>query len=524
MSVADLARARSLHEELGLFAEHVRKNTLGTIPIPQVGGKLSALKKDLLNEIDFLQKRLDETQSSNGRSGSNLLFFETLWDAAKRSAELFDIRHRVCTEKLDKPLLAPGRRIIPSLGTHMGSKYRHSLVDLITNDGRVGAPQFLKESKLLILMCQTWVKISTITNRRLLFDLAKEAIFCGDSDDEDGAPGYGVDDDLEIPLLKTVKELAGAARNHCIRTVQPVVHVVLPRIKEKESAEVDKIIILCRQIPGVIVYCNEDLPPAPELTSEAMFRMYPNPKTSFSELLNIDTSVIFALTSEFSHSSVVKQDWFDRQRIAHTEQEEKEHFLIKQVYPIIQGYELVCVQEAVDTYKHIVDTIGTPAERARAKLILGEDPSLSPAQVVEELQKWSIHPVPHNLRLPVRVINVGDFQGNLPSEAKHVLEGQLNPGRSVFSYGWANGLTTVTCNGVATKQLAHGLEKFYERDNTVLDDATWPSMWAFSSSRPLLGVPKAAGWAKRHIGDCETNGCTCGVEKFHGESEVAAQR
>lgn len=60
-----------------------------------------------------------------------------LWDAAKKSSNLFDIRHRVCTQKLDKPLLAPGQRIIASLGTHMGSKYRHSLIDLITDNGHV---------------------------------------------------------------------------------------------------------------------------------------------------------------------------------------------------------------------------------------------------------------------------------------------------------------------------------------------------------------------------------------------------
>lgn len=60
-----------------------------------------------------------------------------LWDAAKRSTGLFDLRHRVCTQQLDKPLLAPGQRIIPSMGTHIGSRFRHILVDLITDAGRV---------------------------------------------------------------------------------------------------------------------------------------------------------------------------------------------------------------------------------------------------------------------------------------------------------------------------------------------------------------------------------------------------
>ncbi|KAK6224147.1 hypothetical protein LQW54_000295 [Pestalotiopsis sp. IQ-011] len=497
---ADLDRALALYQEIELFAAHVQKNTLGTIPIPQVGGKLSSLRGDLKNEIDLLQKRQNEDSSDaqpiKGRSGSNLLFFETLWDAAKRSSDLFDIRHRICSQQLDKPLLAPGQRIIPSLGTHMGSKYRHSLVDLITDDGR------------------TWVKISTITNKRLLYDLAKEAVFCDDSD-EDGPTGYTIEDDLEIPILKTAKEVARAARNHRIRTIPPIVHLVLPRIKLGENVEVDKIIDLCRQIPGLAVFCKDNVKPAPELNQHTMDDMFPSPRASFTELLNIDTSVIVALTSEFSHSNVTVEDWFDRQRIAHCEQEEKENFLERQVYPIIGGYELVCVKEAVETYKHIVDTIGTPGERARAKIILGEDSSKTSADLVKELQEWSIHTVPDSLKLPIRVASIESDPEGLPPRAKVVLENQLNPGRSVFTYGWANKLTTVTCNGVATKQLAHGLEKFSERDGITLDDSVWPSMWAFSSSRPLLGVPKSCGWRKKHIGNCEANGCTCGVEKFH---------
>lgn len=358
----------------------------------------------------------------------------------------------------------------------------------------------------------------------MLYDLAKEAVFCGDSDSEDEArgPGYNIDDDLDIPLLKQIKELGYAARNHQIRTRPPAVHLVLPRIKEHENVEVGKIINLCRQIPGVKVFCHDDLTSTPDLTHETMLQMYPNPRTSFSSTLNVDTSIVVALTSEFSHTIVVKQEWFDRQRIAHAEQETKENFLTRQVYPVIDGHELVCVEEAVETYKHIVDTIGTTTERARAKLILGEDSSKSSEQLVQELQELSIHPVPRSLRLPVRMVKLESCQDTIPADAQHVLESQLNPGRSVFSYGWAENLTTVTCNGVATKQLALGLERTSESDGRMLDSSIWPSMWAFSSSRPLLGVPKAAGWPKKHIGDCETKGCTCGVEKFHMAPEAVA--
>ncbi|KAI1869647.1 uncharacterized protein JN550_005628 [Neoarthrinium moseri] len=493
-----LGRANKLREELELFTQHVRRTHRSTTPLSQVGAKLSSLKGDLQIEVDFLKREQGKQRPassgheapppSKGPSGSNLLFFETLWDIAKRSTDIFDLRHRVCVEQVKKQILAPGKRIVPTLGTQMGSKFRHALVDLITDGG------------------STWVKISTITNRRLLFDLAKEAVFCGDSEDED-AQGYSIDDNLDIPLLKLAKELAQAASNHRIRTKTPTVQLVLPRIRRNENNEVDRIVDICGGA-GVVVLCSNDLAPPPDLSTKLMDIMYPDPQASFSTTLNIDTSVIVALTSDFSHFSVEKQDWFDRQRIAHCDQETKEHFLTEQVYPLIGNHDLVCVREAVETYKHIVDTIGTQTEKARAKLILNDDASKSPDQLAEGLRALSEHQVPSSLRLPIITVdsNKDGCQKDLGTVAKRVLETQLNPGRSVFSFGWAARLTTITCNGVATKQLAHGLEKFQN-----LDDTAWPSIWACSSSRPLLGVPKASK-SKKHIGDCATNGCTCGVE------------
>jgi hypothetical protein len=549
-----LESARRLQEELELFAAHVRSASHGSSPVPQVGSKLATLRGDLQTEVDFLEREREKRRAAfaaavagpaqpdqlNGPSGSNLLFFEALWDTAKHSADIFDLRQKVCADQLARPILGPGRRIVPSMGSQVGSKFRHVLVDLVTDGGR------------------TWVKISTVTNRRLLFDLAKEAVY-GDSSDEevdghddsassrdhddetghDGgddkssedtqerprprqhkktkSSGYTIDEDLDIPLLKLSKELAQAAANYRIRTRHPRVRLVLPRIKEHETPEVDQVLKLCRQT-GAEVLCSDSLStPTPMLSASLQHTMYPDPRSRFSRVLNVDTSVIVALTSDFSHSAVQKQYWFDRQRIAHCEQETKEHFLPDQVYPLIESRDLVCVREAAETYRHIVDTIGTPTEKARAKLILGGDDISNPRtsqQLVAELRELSIHPIPSTLRLPVSVVD-GGKEGRLrelPQQAIDVLESQLNPGRSVFSYGWATGLTTITCNGVATKQLALGLEKFIGLGD---DDVTWPSMWACSSSRPLLGVPKAA-WARKHIGDCTTNGCTCGVEKFHG--------
>ncbi|KAH8668595.1 hypothetical protein BX600DRAFT_510678 [Xylariales sp. PMI_506] len=582
------SRAKTLQTELELFAEHLRSTSRGSIPILQVAGKLSSLRSDVQNEVDFLQRtraRAEAAASSEGReakgaeqngrssgSGSggreggsglhstNLPYFETLWDTAKRSSGLFDVRLKVCVVPTAKPALAPGRRIVPSVGTQHRSRLRHVPVDLVVDDGL------------------TWVKISTMTNRRLLMDLAKENVFCGDSDEE-GEEGYGDGngdedgdvpaggggmssllsrEDLDVPLLKIARELKQASENYRIRTRKPAIRIVLPRIREGEIREIDLVLELCRQTGAEVICGGPDLPlPPPPLTDELMRRMRADPVDSFSDVLNLDTSVLVALTSEFAHAEVDRQDWFDRQRLAHCVQEKREKFLPTHLYPLIAGRPLVCVREAADVYRHIVETIGTEMEKARARLLLGDEgrqekeeeeeeeeeeegggskgggcggpARSSPERLVEEFAALSIHSVPATLQLPVRVVdsNEGGCQDRrLPAAARGVLQSQLRPGRSVFAYGWAAGCTTITCNNVATKQLAQGLEESGisggDDDGALpIDEADWPSIWACAASRPLLGVPEGT-WARKHIGDCETNGCSCGLEQLRMKYRPAA--
>ncbi|KAK8076323.1 hypothetical protein PG994_003595 [Apiospora phragmitis] len=404
-------------------------------------------------------------QDVNGLSGANLPFYEAIWETVKRSRDVVDIRCRICIDPTRKPSLAPGHRMMPSLGTQSSSKLRHITVDVITDGGLA------------------WYKVSTMTNRKLIYDLAKEAVYCGDSEDEEDDPFDNETADLDIPLLKIAKDITQAAANHRIRTKQPKTYIILPRVSEGEHIQVDKLLQLCRKT-GAVILCGAALPPIPSFSIGLMGIMFPSQSSSFTEVLNIDTSVLVALASDFS-------------------------------ILLCQGkvgiHELVCVREAAETLRHIVNTMGTPAEKARARVILGDDGAgTSQQELVTALQGLSIYQVPSQLRLPIRVVYADGInrRKTLPDASKRVLAGQLNPG-----------LTSITCNAAAVKQMSTELERESEAG---LDDAIWPSIWAFPTSRPLVGTPKPEGVVvrqKKHIGDCQTNGCTCGLDKFYADKD-----
>ncbi|KAK8022434.1 hypothetical protein PG993_013201 [Apiospora rasikravindrae] len=574
-------RARSLQSELEQFAAHVR-DTRGTTT--QLYSRLHSLSSDVQTDARSLERRIQQVREAddpgvhdvNGLSGANLPFYEAIWETAKRSRDLVDIRCRICITPTAKPALAPGNRIMPSLGTQSSSKLRHITVDVIADGGLA------------------WYKVSTTTNRKLIYDLAKEAVYCGDSDEDEDDPFDDETADLDIPLLKIAKDITQASANHRIRTKQPKTYIILPRVTEGETVQVDKLLQLCRKT-GATILCGAALPPVPsfgttavvpknaadlprrlddpdvtvesgselalqgisptaiseagmipngvddiletsdnqmsvaedetlvpnELPKSLMSVMFPCPSSSFTEVLNIDTSVLVALASDFSHSAVPRQGWYNRHHVAHWEQEKKEHFLPAHLYPTLGDHELICVTEAAETLRHIVKTMGTPAEKARARVILGDNDDgtgTGQQERVNALQDLSIYEVPADFKLPIRAVdkNENDCQKHLPDASTRVLAGQLNPGRSVFAYGWAAGVTSITCNATAVKQMATELES-----ETGLDDSVWPSIWAFPTSRPLVGIPKPEGIpvvrAKKHIGDCQTNGCTCGLDMFYAE-------
>ncbi|KAI4864758.1 hypothetical protein F4820DRAFT_324158 [Hypoxylon rubiginosum] len=484
-----LKRAESLQSELEQFANHLTEIYDGYLPTYMYTSFASELRAEV-----SCQKAVRSTDplASHRVQSTNLPFLEPVWEMAKRSRDIVRLRCPLSAGPFQKQILAPGTRIVRSQGESQPSRRLGSfIIDVIADGG------------------SSWYKISSMTNKRLLFDLAKEAVYFGDSDDDDDD-----EDDaqtIDIPLLKLARSLANTAKGHRIQTKTPVAFLVLPRIREREHPDIDKVLEACRQL-GVRLLCSDDLSPAPPLSDSILHAMAPSPKANFSDVLNIDTSLLVALASDFSHTNVTKQPWFSHSHNDHADLE-NEQSMLSLVYPMLGNHKLVCTREASDAFFHIADTLATDAEKARAHLILCRSGiEKSQEQRVKELKLLSIHEIPLCLQLPISIVDMNEngCQDRFTDPIKKTLKSMLNPGRSVFSYGWASERTTLTCNSVVIKQL----EKDLEQLSTL--DLPWPSIWAFTTSRPFVGIPKdTRKRVRKHIGDCSVT-CTCGVDEIYG--------
>ncbi|OQO14177.1 hypothetical protein B0A48_01053 [Cryoendolithus antarcticus] len=285
---------------------------------------------------------------------------------------------------------------------------------------------------------RSWTKVSLVTNNRIVFDLAKQGWCSGGSDSEDEDSNRpDQDDDHDIPLVKIARELATAAKTLRVRTQHPTVTLILPRLEPKGRPEIEAIVKECRSL-GVSIVHGKDVP---------------------------------------THQPINDV----------VEIEDNENLLPSLLYPAMRNRRLVSTTEAVDRMREIVSTIGTPSEKARSAILLGEDPSKSSQQLIDEMQQWSAYEVPSTWLLPIKVVDADEnaIAAGLPEVANQVLRGQTSINRSVFLYGWSHSITTITSNRTVVKEIETRLNKYED-----LDDATWPRIWLCPTARSLVGKEK----------------------------------
>jgi hypothetical protein len=479
-----LGRAKELMSELTTFVECFTNvaDTSSADGAHVAAGALNYFRQQLKSETQGLQGMVEkhiatpDTSLRTYCTSSNLPFFESLWSCAKRSRDIVGLRKWVCGGQYEgKNLLAPGIHVIYTPGDSIPSKYTTTLVDIMADGG------------------QTWIKVVATTSKRLLWDMTKLGWAIGAEDSEDESL---MEDDFEdIPLFKAAKSLAVSAEAHRIRNKKPRVQLLLPRIASGESKDVDLVLDSIRRL-GIEILCSNQLSPVPtvQLSPELIQQMAPNPLHRFSDVLNIDTSVLIALLSDFSHGVVAKQPWFSAMQLGHLANEGKRNIVPTWLYPAMGSRSLVCTPEAARTCREIVTTLGTPTEIERLGLLLGDEPGdsaaapLTRAQRLAEFGRLSDHDLPAGLQLPVRVVDGDDSAAaikRLPAQAWAALGGITEPTKSVFAYGWASGQTTLTSNGVAIHSLTRNLEEQGDEYS-----GTWPSMWLCPFSRALVGVPK----------------------------------
>ncbi|KAI5369113.1 hypothetical protein AA0117_g3449 [Alternaria alternata] len=469
-----VARGNHLNNEVETYiAAVLEKQKVGKVYNPV---EYRNLRNDMRNELAFLKKlagsNMDEEKARHYIVSSNLLYYEALWAAAKRTSGIQSFRKYFFWNRHKAP---GGKNTTKGVSLAKGSQGKSktsALVDIVAEEGA------------------EWIRVSTVSEKRILFDLAKLGwVNDSDSDDEDmpAPPEDDDDDEDQIDVVRNARELARAARANPVRGRPPKVHFVLTRISAGKTPAIDMIINKIRAT-GAIVQCGEDIPPA--LSIDAVLpRLLIDRSRALSDTLNIDCTILLALISDISHKPCPILDWYPGEVRAQIEEEAVEHLLPTRLYPAIGAHPMVCTREAADQMNLIVQTLATDTEKLRADILLGQGDcaSWSRERLVEEWSNLSDYPPHPHLALPIviKTPNIDTLIASLPSVAATVAaelespSGLLN--QSIFLYGWAEGLTTLSANRGRAKQIDNIIN-----EHGLKDGEAGPHIWLCGESRSLI--------------------------------------
>ncbi|KAG9716823.1 hypothetical protein KCU73_g15529, partial [Aureobasidium melanogenum] len=220
-----LTRCQSLLSELEAFKEYLKSRKQDH----QV--EIAHFRNTVKSELRTLQRLAsassndasnhdeNSTTTQHTVNSSNLPFLESVWGVVKNNTGLQAMQKRFYWQEK---------------GQKRGQKKQNSaLVDVVAGDGL------------------EWFKVSLLTNNRLLFDKAKlgweDASSSDEDEDEDihgqqDAKEKEKDDEDDVPLVKMTKDLVRAAKEVRIRTRSPKITLVLPKLREGEIVEIDRIL------------------------------------------------------------------------------------------------------------------------------------------------------------------------------------------------------------------------------------------------------------------------------------------
>lgn len=320
-----------------------------------------------------------------------------------------------------------------------------------------------------------WLRIISKDEKRVLMELASGGWdWDWEPDDEEAESGDDADLFEDIPLLRTAKELADTARQYWHDYRRPRIRILLTRIEEGRSKELDRVLRKMRRVGGddisVTVDCADSawLSEHPSLGIDAaVIKLVPAGFDRLGSTVLLDTSVLIAMASDLSNSDVEIQPWHSIDCKTQAQDERNGmNFLSLQAYPPLRGRRLVCTKEAVQHFDDIITTIASPTELERARVLFTGGP--------DEYQKLSMHAVPDDLMLPVQVLQeetdlyaqVLVDRCELPAVAVQVEKHLLGvPGnRATHLYGWRSGKTVITSNRSVANKLVRIVENSLNED------------------------------------------------------------
>ncbi|EAW13102.1 uncharacterized protein ACLA_015440 [Aspergillus clavatus NRRL 1] len=503
-----VSQCRNLLDEIDTLQSMLSR----TLRNPQLV-EVRSLRSNVLSELRMLEKLAGKintvTAATSAEDGdgpelrllhalrsSNLPFYEAVWNIAKNT----------CTG-----LVAFGKRFYwdGAAGAGEGGKgwtkkrpsqdVRKSVfVDIVADNG------------------EEWVKVSTISETRLLFEMAKKGWEADSDDDEEGEErtvlrnydndeyDSGDDDDDEVELIKLAGDMRKAANATRVRYKHPRLRFVIPKIEEGQCPEIDDLLKVVRDY-GIIVSCggdiaktqavNGDEPKDAAVQEDSLAHLLPNHFAQFTPVLNVDCTLLLAAVSDLSHyKAVVLSANHHKAIFRQVEVEKQRPLLPTELWPAMTGHELICTTEAARRMREIVDTIGTDAEKKRAELLMGHPPyeDCDVTSLLHKFQELSDYEVPSGWRIPIKtvesksVIESATDQGILPP-VSHQVAGILSDiNYSVFMYGWVTGVTTISSNRTVVKQIESTIEEHRNGD----EDLEGPLVWVCDTARSLAGKDK----------------------------------
>ncbi|ODM18036.1 hypothetical protein SI65_06824 [Aspergillus cristatus] len=367
-------------------------------------------------------------------------------------------------------------------------KRKSVLVDIVADDG------------------EEWVKVSTISESRLLFEMAEkgwEKESEPGSDDEDEGKGRTVlrnyedededDEDDEVGLIKLAMDMRRAANATRVRYRRPQIRFVLPRIEEQKSSDIDDLIDTIRGY-GITVECGGRYTEVSDsqTAENQLSHLLPSHFIRFTPSLNVDCTLLLAMVSDLSHCKSVQPSPEHHTAINRQIEIEREHPLLPvEIWPATVDREMLCTDEAAKRMQEIVDTIGTDTEKKRTDVLLGVPPfdGLDSDTLVQKFQELSDYEVPTHWRLPIKtvearpVIDSGRKQAKLPPIVESVAEMLSDINYSVFLYGWVTGLVTISSNRTVVRQIETTVENHRNGD----EDLVGPTVWVCDTPRSLIG-------------------------------------
>ncbi|CRG90645.1 hypothetical protein PISL3812_07689 [Talaromyces islandicus] len=438
-------------------------------------------------DLEMEERRLVHTLRS-----SNLPFYMTVWSIAKMQCKgVVAFSKRFYKET--KPVIKGAK--MPNL-----DKKNSIFVDIVHDEGL------------------QWSKVSTITESRLLYEMAEKG-WGIDDEEEDSQElqnrtvlqnddhASDSDDDDQIELIKVATDMIKTARSLRVRYKNPLVRIIVPKLVEGKVPEIDRVLNTIRSL-GVVVesgpkipdpmydeaFCNRD----PDSLSEKdlpLSTLLPNAFERFTDTINVDCTILLAVVSDLSHiKEIAPSPSHHRAIVRQIEVEDEIPLLTAELWPAMNGHQLVCTDEAVGRMKEIVDTIGTETEKQRTAILFGEGDmqGLDREELLQRFQQLSDHQIPKQWKIPITTVDstaaVNDAweHERLPPISRKVTEILTDINRSVFLYGWFRNMTTITSNKTVVKQIESEIEANRGDDNEL----EGPMVWVCDTARSLIGKDK----------------------------------